>query len=125
MSAFAGRRALRLLPVVGFAGLALALRVNNVLTYPADWGFDASFNWQYIDHLTRDWSLPHPAASWSTGDPPFFYYLSALVMRGCAALGSRGSVLVAVPLLGTAAGLGIVALAIALVRRVDPGNSRL
>ena len=115
---------LRIAPAVALAGMALAMRVRNAFTYPPDWGFDATFNWQYIEHLTRDGSLPHPAASWATSDPPLFFYLSALAMRVCEALGSRGSVLIAVPLLTTAAGLGIVALAVALVRRDDPCNTR-
>jgi len=114
----------QLLPILAFGGLALAIRIRNAFSYPPDWGFDATYTWQYIDRLTRDWSLPHPAASWATSDPPFFFYLSALVMRACEALGSRASVLYAVPLLTTLAGLGIVALAVALVMRVDPGNTR-
>ena len=83
--------ALPLVAGLALGGLALAMRVRNALTYPPDWGFDATFTWQYIDRLTRDWSLPHPAASWATGDPPLFFYLSALVMRGCEALGSQAS----------------------------------
>ena len=124
MNAFVAGRAARLGSVVALAGLALAIRLRNAFTYPPDWGFDATFNWQYIERLTRDWSLPHPAASWATSDPPFFFYASALLMRGCEALGSRGSVLFALPLLTTAVGLGVVALAIALVRREDPADSR-
>lgn len=40
--------------------VACALRLNNALRYPPDWGFDASFNWSYIVRLGRDWSLPDP-----------------------------------------------------------------
>ncbi len=82
MNAFVAGRAARLGSVVALAGLALAIRLRNAFTYPPDWGFDATFNWQYIERLTRDWSLPHPAASWATSDPPFFFYASALLMRG-------------------------------------------
>jgi hypothetical protein len=102
--------------------LALAIRLRNALRYPPDWGFDASFNWKYILELSRDFSLPHPAAGWAAADPPLFFALSALVWRGCAWLGARDAVLVAVPLLGSAAGLAIAALAVALVRRLEPGE---
>ena len=43
---------------VALALAAVAIRVHNALHYPADWGFDASFNWRYIYRLTQDWALP-------------------------------------------------------------------
>jgi hypothetical protein len=104
--------------------LAIAIRLHNALAYPPDWGFDASFNWRYIYRLSQDRALPPPDAGWSTGDPPLYFALGAAVMAGADALGARGAALLAVPLLGTAAGLGIVLLAVALVRRLDPGNER-
>ena len=76
---------------------AVAIRVHNALHYPADWGFDASFNWRYIYRLTQDWALPPPEAGWSTSDPPLFYYASAAVMRGLAALGARDAAVYAAP----------------------------
>jgi len=103
------------------AGLvALGVRAHNALHYPADWGFDASFNWRYIYRLARDAALPDPAAGWSTGDPPLYYALAAAVFRGLEAIGLRDLAVYAVPLLSAAAGLGIAALAFALVRRAAP-----
>ena len=43
---------------VALALVAIAIRVRNALRYPADWGFDATFNWRYIYRLTQDWALP-------------------------------------------------------------------
>ena len=96
--------------------VAVAMRVYNDFRYPPDWGFDASYNWRYIYRLSKDWALPDPSAGWSTADPPFFFAVSALLMN------ALGFVIVAVPLLNTAAGLVVVALAVALVRRVAPGD---
>ena len=45
--------------------MALGLRIHNALTYPPEWGFDASFSWQYIEALRRVWHLPRPDAGWS------------------------------------------------------------
>ena len=101
---------------------AVAIRVHNALHYPADWGFDASFNWRYIYRLTQDWALPPPEAGWSTSDPPLFYYASAAVMRCLAALGARDAVVYLLPLLSALEGLGIVALAVALARRATPAD---
>ena len=108
---------------VALALVAVAIRVRNALRYPADWGFDASFNWRYIYRLTQDWTLPPPQAGWSTSDPPLFYYVSAVVMRGLAALGARDAAVFVLPLLSTLEGLGVVALAVALVRRAAPADS--
>jgi hypothetical protein len=113
-----------LLVIVGLAALGVAIRLNNVFRYPADWGFDASFNWRYIYRMSRDWALPHPAAGWSTSDPPLYFTVSALLFRGLEALGLRNLVVIAIPLLSTVLGLALVWLAVALVRRVDPENPR-
>jgi len=100
--------------------VGLAIRLHNALTYPADWGFDASFNWRYIYRLSRDWALPDPAAGWSTGDPPLYYAVGAAVLAALEACGARDLAVSLIPLLSTAAGLAVAALAFALVRRAAP-----
>jgi 4-amino-4-deoxy-L-arabinose transferase-like glycosyltransferase len=95
--------------------LALALRVHNAITYPPDWGFDGSFNWQYIEALRRVWHLPAPDAGWSTSDPPLYFALAALLMRALPAPAL-------VPWLNLLFGLGIAAIAAWLVRRLAPGD---
>jgi hypothetical protein len=102
--------------------VAVAIRVHNVLRYPADWGFDATFNWRYIYRLSQDWTLPPLSAGWSTSDPPLFYYVSAAVLRGLTALGLRDAAVFVIPLLSLLAGLGVVALAVALARRAAPAD---
>jgi hypothetical protein len=99
---------------------ALAIRLHNALNYPADWGFDASFNWRYIYRLSRDVELPSPAAGWSTGDPPLYFAIGAAVFRGLEALGARDLAVYAIPFLSFAAGLAVATLAFALVRHAAP-----
>jgi len=96
--------------------IAIAVRLHNAIAYPPDWGFDAPFNWPYIYALTKSWQLPPVDAAWSTGDPPLYFYLSAAVLR------VAGPRLVLIPLLNVMLGLGIVAAAIALVRRAAPDD---
>lgn len=98
------------------AVLAGWMRVHNAFTYPADWGFDAAANWQYIVQVLRTGRLPPPDAGWSASDPPAYFFLAAALVR---ALPQR---LVAVPLLNVALGFGIAALAVALVRRLAPAD---
>jgi hypothetical protein len=68
--------------------------------------------------MAQDWALPRPDAGWSTADPPLFFSLAAGLMD------ASGFTIVLVPLFNTAIGLGIVALAVALVRRADPERPR-
>ena len=105
------------------AAVSIALRVNNAFRYPSNMGFDAKFNWLYIQQLMDSWALPAPDAGWATAHPPLFYYMGAALGR---ALGHPGmdSMFVAIRLLSTAIGLAAVALTVLLVRRVDPDNPR-
>jgi len=103
--------------------LAVAIRVHNALQYTLLWGFDAEYNWRYIVRLTNSWVLAAPDAGWSTAHPPFFYYLGAAVCR-LLDESSKGFKVVTLRLLVSASGLVIAALAVALVRRTDPGNLR-
>ena len=117
------RRAAAGFLAAGILGLTgIALRIHNAIRYPPDWGFDASFNWRYIYRLTRSWALPDPSAGWSTGDPPLYFYLGGAVMRGAKEAGNLNAATVAIPLISTLAGLAVVALAVALVRRAEPRN---
>ena len=95
-------------------GVALATRLHNARVYPADWGFDASFNWQYIIALSRRWHLPPPDAGWSTGDPPLYFAVCAALVRAAP------DRLILVTLLNVLLGLVVAGLAVALVRRVAP-----
>jgi hypothetical protein len=94
--------------------LGVAVRVNNALRYPPDWGFDASFNWRYIYRMANDWALPHPSAGWSTADPPLFFSAAAGLM---AASGFQVSL---VPLFNSVLGLAIIAMAMMLARDAQP-----
>ena len=108
----------RLAPVgFGIAALvALWTRIHNARSYPADWGFDARFNWEYIVWLSRHGRLPPPDAGWSTGDPPLYFALGALLVRWAPTR------LVWVPMLNVALGFLVAALAAALVWRLRPGD---
>ena len=111
------------LTIWGLALLAvgIGLRVSNAFRYPPNMGFDAKFNWEYIERLMGSWELPAPDAIWASAHPPLFYYLAAAMGR---ALGhpDMDTMFVAVRLLGASAGLVAVGLAVWLIHRTDPGN---
>jgi hypothetical protein len=99
---------------------AVAMRFNNALRYPPDWGFDGRFIWEYILRLTARFELPPPDSAYITSDPPGFFGLAALVMRAAEALGIPWWGPRAIPVLGTLAGLAVVGLAVQLSRRNAP-----
>jgi hypothetical protein len=109
--------------IAGLAAAGIALRVNNALRYAITHGFDAPANWRYIELLTESWALPPPDADWATAHPPFFYYLSAALVRALGHPEKDTSVII-IRLISTAVGLLAVGLAVALVRRADPENPR-
>lgn len=102
-------------------GIAIAMRVHNAIHYTLLWGFDAKYNWQYIQRLTLSWKLPPPDAGWSTAHPPLFYYASAAILRLIDGP-NREIEIVVLRLLVSIAGLVIAALAVALVRRTHPDD---
>ena len=103
--------------------IGIAIRIINAFQYRMLWGFDAKPNWRYIRSLRHTWELPAPDAGWSTYHPPFFFYLSAAFSR---ALGNpdRDWNVVALRLMISAIGLAMIALAVVLIRRVDPADQR-
>lgn len=101
---------------VGALCVAVVTRIHNARTYPADWGFDARYNWEYIVALSRAWRLPPPDAGWSSGDPPLYFAAAALLVRAAP------NWLVLVPLLNVLLGLAVAGLAVALVRRIAPDD---
>jgi hypothetical protein len=109
----------RLAPLlIAFSGgVALWTRLHNARHYPADWGFDASYNWQYIIAMSRRFALPPPDAGWSTGDPPLYFAIASLLVR----LAPQRLILVL--WLNVALGLAVAALAFWMVRRVHPQDT--
>jgi 4-amino-4-deoxy-L-arabinose transferase-like glycosyltransferase len=104
---------------VAFA-LGAAMRIRNAFVYPSLYGFDAIYNREYVQRLSKSWELPAPSEGWAFGHPPLFYYLAAALER---ALGPHGAwTEIVVRLVSTGFGLATIALLVALVRRVDPGN---
>lgn len=103
-------------------GLAVAVRIHNAFHYTSLWGFDALYNWRYIEYLTRTWKLPAPDAGWSAAHPPLFYYASAALCRVLPL--DPAAQVIALRLCIAAAGLGMAGLTVRLVQRADPNNPR-
>jgi len=103
--------------------VGVLMRIHNAFAFRILWGFDANFNWDYIESLTHTWVLPPPDAGWSTAHPPFYYYLSAAFCRAFQVPSVVFNVIL-LRLMSSVIGLVTVALAFVLVRRTDPENPR-
>lgn len=104
--------------------VGVAMRVSNALRYRTGNGFDAVENFEYVRLLMDSWALPAPDAAWSTSHPPLFYYVAAALWRGLDAVGLGQAILVAIPLLTSAAGLAVIAAAVWWVARLAPEDPR-
>lgn len=102
--------------------VGVAMRVNNALRYRTGNGFDAVENIEYVRLLMDSWALPAPDAGWATSHPPLFYYASAALWHALAAVGLERTILQAIPIAVSLAGLVAIAAAVALVRRTAPGD---
>ena len=102
--------------------VGVGMRLSNARFYPTNWGFDAKFNWEYVELLRESWALPAPDALWATSHPPLYYYLASAI-DGLAGHPDAAVAVIWIRLLGAAAGLGIVVLAVRLVQRIDPALS--
>ena len=103
--------------------VGVAMRVHNAFALPKHWGFDANFNWEYIELLTRSWALPAPDDGWSMGHPPFFYYAAALLARGMDPA-SVESISIAIRLASSGVGIVAVGAAVWLLVGFDPEGRR-
>jgi 4-amino-4-deoxy-L-arabinose transferase-like glycosyltransferase len=108
---------------VGVVLIGTALRLWNAWYYPTNWGFDAKFNWEYIELLRESWALRSPDTIWATSHPPLYYYLAAALNQLLGYPPVNWAV-AAIRLLNVAGGVVTIALALVLVRRIDPTNTR-
>ena len=104
-------KALRIgVPLLIFA-IALALNLYNTAVYPYT---RAAFDWkghvEYVERIAETWRPPIATDGWEMFQPPFYYYVAAVVYRLFGWLG-RESTLKAVQYLGALVGFGLVVLA--------------
>jgi 4-amino-4-deoxy-L-arabinose transferase-like glycosyltransferase len=117
------RRAVPWLIAAPLLGVGIAIRIINAFQFRMLWGFDAKPNWMYIKALRDSWELPAPDAFWASSHPPLFYYLCAAFSR-VFDQADRDWIVIALRLISSAIGLVVIALTIALIRRVDPEDRR-
>ncbi|HJO24660.1 MAG: hypothetical protein GY772_03500 [bacterium] len=103
--------------------VAGAMRANNASVYQLHWGFDAHWNWEYVEHLTRTWELPAPHDGWSFAQPPLFFYTAAALARTMDGASKR-DVTIAIRLMSSAIGLLGIAAAVFCVARAAPRDRR-
>ena len=109
--------------VILLALVAGAMRANNASVYQLHWGFDAPWNWEYVEHLTHTWELPAPHEGWSYAQPPLFFYGSAVLARAMDGASKRD---VTRAIRGVSSGVGLLAIALAVfyVARAAPGDPK-
>jgi tetratricopeptide (TPR) repeat protein len=102
-------------------GAAIGVRAWNALAGPLMWGYDAWGHLAYVFFLDRFHAVPWADQGWSYFHPPLHYVLGL----GLAQFGSGEALLRGLSILGSAASLGIAALAALLARWACPARPGL
>ncbi len=101
--------------------IAVAVRLNNVVTFPSLRAFDGFGHFTYIWFMADQWRVPLPTSGWSFFHPPLYYALMASIWTLLAPVDAVvrlnvGTGLIA--MLGLIHGVGIFA----ITRRYFPGR---
>ena len=120
--------ALRILTVVLWI-VAVALRINNAVTYPLDGTADARLgHLAYVSYVKEHWQQPPATLNWETWQPPLYYWAAAALWQLSAPLSPHPTDLSAwpqravLPLCTSLLGIAVAWIAVAVVRRVVPGD---
>jgi hypothetical protein len=121
-----GGMAPAVLPLAAFAtacGAWLLLVAGKFVQIPLEIGFDARHHGLYVEFLRTNGSVPLATDGWSVYHPPLFYGIAAILQwLGESVAGAAGGAIgmKALPFL---AGLANVWVALALCRRLFPGEA--
>lgn len=66
--------------------VAVAVRLNNVITFPSLRAFDGFGHFTYIWFMADEWRIPLPTSGWSFFHPPLYYAFMASIWRLLAPL---------------------------------------
>ncbi|MBW2400829.1 MAG: hypothetical protein JRG80_16400 [Deltaproteobacteria bacterium] len=123
---FAGGTAPVALPFAAFAAACvawLAALAGKFVRIPLEVGFDARHHGLYVDFLRTNGSVPLATDGWSVYHPPLFYAVAAVMQwLGESVAGAAGGA-VGMKALPFLAGLANVWVALALCRRLFPGEA--
>jgi hypothetical protein len=108
---------------------AIALRINNAVTYPLDGTADARLGHvPYVTYVKEHWRQPPTTLNWETWQPPLYYWAAAGLWTLGARFSPRPDDLAAwpqralLPLFSSFLGLWTAWIAVRVVRRVVPGD---
>jgi hypothetical protein len=122
----AGRRLRALLPglvAAAIAALWLSLFALRAAQLPESWGFDGPDHLAYVPAIRATGSLPLPYEGRQTHHPPLYYALSAAVLAALEPAGVPPRF--ALRLIPLASGVAQICVALALARRLFPGDRLL
>jgi hypothetical protein len=122
---FVGGRVPKAAPLVAFGAACIAWLVaiaGGFLRIPLEIGFDARHHGLYVDFLRTNGSVPLATDGWSSYHPPLFYGLAAALQWLGEAIAGAGGGAAGMKALPFLAGLANVWVALALCRRLFPGD---
>jgi hypothetical protein len=106
-------------PFLAVAAVALVVNLHNTLTFPPqESAFDGVGHVEYIWDMAYQWRAPLATDGWQMYQPPFYYFVSALVYRLFGGGRAEPGSLRAVQVSTMASGLALLLVAYLLLRRL-------
>jgi 4-amino-4-deoxy-L-arabinose transferase-like glycosyltransferase len=116
-------RSLSLIPFFVIIIIMLVVNVHNIITYPyTRSGFDWGGHVEYIRYMASNWQTPIATEGWEMFQPPFYYFLSAIVYRLFGGEASELGALKAVQIMGMLSGVANALFAWLILRKLFKKN---
>ena len=117
------RRFLWLIPFLVIIAIILVINIHNTVTYSYKRsGFDWGGHVEYIRYMASEWRTPIATEGWEMFQPPFYYFLSAIIYSLFGGLAAEPGSLKAVQIMGALSGVANACFAWLVLRKLFRKN---
>ena len=116
-------RILSLIPFFAIIIVTLIINIHNVVTYPhTRSGFDWGGHVDYIRYVATNWRVPIATEGWEMFQPPFYYFLSAIIYKLFGGQFAEPDSLKAIQVMGMLSGVANALFAWLILRKLFKKN---
>jgi len=116
-------RLLSLVPFLVIIIIILVINIHNTANYQyTRSGFDWSGHVEYIKYMASNWQTPIATEGWEMFQPPFYYFLSAIIYRIFGGVTAEPESLKAVQFMGMLSGIANAIFAWLILRKLFKNN---
>ena len=120
---FSRSRLLSLIPFLAIIVIVLVINIHNTAVYPYTRShFDWSGHVEYIRYMASSWQTPIATEGCEMFQPPFYYFLSAIIYKLFGGAAAEPGSLKAVQMMGTISGVANACFAWLILRKLFQKN---